>query len=151
MKFRFFILLAFVISSCTATAQELKSADVPAPVRTAFEKLYPSVKDVDWEKEDANYEAEFEISKTEQSVVFDALGNLLETEVEIAVSELPKAASEYVAKNHAGTKISEAAKITDAQGTVTYEAEVGKSDLIFDAQGNFIKEIKEDGKDETED
>lgn len=148
MKSKMFIVLAIAFSSCGAEAQEMKSADVPVAVKSAFEKLYPNVNDVDWEKEDANYEAGFEVNKNETSVVFDANGNLLETEVEIKTSELPQGVTDYVTKNHAGAKITEAAKITDADGTVTYEAEVGKSDLIFDANGKFIKEVKETEEDD---
>lgn len=148
MKSKFYFVLAIAFSSCSSQAQELKNSDVPTVVKSAFEKLYPNVKDVDWEKEDANYEAEFEVNNTETSAVFDANGKLLETEVEIKTSELPSGVMDYVSKNHAGTKITEAAKITTADGTVNYEAEVGKSDLIFDANGNFIKEIKKTEEDE---
>jgi len=46
-------------------------------------------------------------------------------------------------KNIRAKKIKEAAKITDAKGVVTYEAEVTGKDLIFDASGKFLKEIKD--------
>lgn len=150
MKKALFIISAAALFSCGTSAQDLKTSDVPAAVKSAFEKLYPSVKDVDWEKEGANYEAEFDLSKVETSVVFDATGNLLETETAIAISELPKEASNYITKTHPGKKIKEAAKITAANGTVTYEAEVDESDLIFDAGGKFVKEIKESGEDKED-
>jgi hypothetical protein len=35
------------------------------------------------------------------------------------------------------------AKITKANGEVNYEAEVKGQDLIFDANGRFLKSIKE--------
>lgn len=142
MKTKMFILLAIAISSCGADAQEMKSSDVPVAVKSAFEKLYPNVKDVDWEKENANYEAGFEINKTETSVVFDANGKVIETESEIKTSELPQNVIDYVAKNYSDAKIKEAAKITDADGKVMFEAETEKADLIFDSEGNFIKEVK---------
>lgn len=142
MKRILFLFLSAIFFANYAEAQKMKSSEVPVAVKSAFEKQYPDVKDADWEKEGANYEAEFEVNDTETSVVFDANGTLLETEVEIESSALPQAANDYVAKNYPGSKIKEAAKITDAAGTVTYEAEVGKSDLIFDASGNFLKEIK---------
>ncbi len=37
----------------------------------------------------------------------------------------------------------EAAKITDAHGVVTYEAEVKGMDLLFDSAGKFLKEVKD--------
>ncbi len=143
MKSKLLFTLAVAFFSFSAFAQDLKESEVPAPVKAAFAKLYPNVKDVDWEKENSNYEAEFEVNKTESSVVFDAKGNLLETEIEINVSELPKSASEYVAKKYPKYKIAEASKIIDATGAVTYEAAVGDTDLIFDSNGLFIKEVIE--------
>lgn len=126
------------------TAQTVKEADVPAPVKAKFTSLYPAVSVEKWEKEGANYEAEFEQNETETSVVFDASGNLILTETEIPVSSLPKGVSDYFAKNNAGAKIKEAAKITAADGTVTYEAEVKGADYIFDANGNFIRKDAEE-------
>lgn len=115
-----------------------KSADVPAVVSNAFAKQYAGVTPK-WEKEDGNYEAEFKLNGVETSVVYTAAGELKETEVEIKPSELPAAVNAYIAKNHAGASVKEAAKITDAAGVVTYEAEVKDRDLIFDAKGNLIK------------
>jgi phosphopantothenoylcysteine synthetase/decarboxylase len=125
--------------------------DVPAAVKSKFASLYPNVKKAKWDKEAANYEAEFEVNEVETSVLFDATGNLLETETEIAVTALPKAVSDYVTKNYATEKIKEASKIVDSKGTVTYEAEVKSGDLIFDAQGNFIKKEVDQNNDKDKD
>ena len=128
------ILLLFALLACAqiSFAQKTKSSKVPEPVKMAFSKAYPNVKDVDWEKENGNYEAEFElVDDQETSVVYDANGALLETEVEIAVSALPKAVQEALK----GKKVKEASKITNAKGVVTYEAEVKRKDLMFDAAG----------------
>lgn len=133
--------VAAMITSLTF-AQKLQEKDVPAPVKTAFQKNFPQAKVEKWEKEGVNFEAEFELNKTKQSVLFDAQGNLLETEVEIKLTQLPKGVLEYVKANYKGQKVKEAAKITDAKGTVTYEAEIKGMDLLFDSNGKFIKEIK---------
>lgn len=134
-------LMIVALCACTvfAFAQKISEDKVPAAVKAKFKSLYPAAKEVKWEMEKADYEAGFEVGKTETSVVIDAQGNLKETETEIAVSALPKAATEYIAKNHAGANIAEAAKIVDASGKVTYEAEVNKKDIVFDEKGNFLK------------
>lgn len=126
--------------SLAACGQKLKESDIPAAVKDAFSKSYKDAKEVKWEKESANFEAEFEIGETDQSVVYDATGNLVEIEIEIKVDELPSAVKDYVSKNYRGVKIKEATKITDAKGTITYEAEIKDKDLIFDSNGKFIKE-----------
>lgn len=126
-----------------AFAQKVSEKDVPQAVKSSFQKIYPNAKDVKWEKEGSNYEVNFDFSKTEYSVLFDANGNLIETEVEIPVDQLPKGIFDYVATHYKGQKIKEAAKITDSKGVVTYEAEIKGLDLLFDSQGTFIKEVKE--------
>ena len=130
-----------ILSSNMIFAQKTK--DVPAPVKAAFQKQYPNVSKVEWEKEDGNYEAEFDINKIENSVLYDSSGKLLETEMEIQLKDLPAGVLEYVQTNYKGQKVNEAAKITDANGTVTFEAEIGKMDVIFDEKGKFLKEKKD--------
>ncbi|MBK8736270.1 MAG: PepSY-like domain-containing protein [Saprospiraceae bacterium] len=133
--------VAAMITSLTF-AQKLQEKDVPAPVKTAFQKNFPQAKVEKWEKEGVNFEAEFELNKSEQSVLFDAQGDIIETEIEIEISELPNGILDYVKKNYKGQSVKEAAKITDTKGTLTYEAEIKGMDLLFDSNGKFIKEIK---------
>jgi uncharacterized protein YecA (UPF0149 family) len=148
MKTIFTLALALFLG--VANAQSKKET-VPSPVKEKFATMYPNATKVSWEKEGDYYEAEFDNNKVETSVVFDATGKHIETEIEIAVSELPQAARDYVAQNMAGKKIKEAAKITAADGTVTYEAEVDEADYIFDANGNFVKKIVEAADDKDDD
>lgn len=139
MKKSMFIAAGLMIS-LAACAQKVKESDVPAVVKDAFKKTYKDVKEVKWEKEGANFEAEFEVGETDQSVVFDPTGQVIETEIEIKVDELPSGVKDYIAKSYKDAKIKEATRITDAKGTVTYEAEIKDKDLIFDSNGKFIKE-----------
>jgi hypothetical protein len=135
----------------TVFAQKVKESEVPAAVKSSFQNSYKGAKAEKWEKEkDGNYEAEFDWNKAEMSANFNADGKLIQSEQEIKTTELPKTVSDYVTKNYAGYTISEAAKITDAAGAISYEAEVKKGkeemDLIFDSNGNFLKkeiEIKD--------
>lgn len=141
------LVIAGLLIGFAACAQKVKESEVPGAVKDAFKKSYKAAKEIKWEKEGANFEAEFEADEKEQSVVFDASGNLIETEIEIKVEELPSAAKEYVAKTYKDAKIREAEKITDAKGTVAYEAELKGKDLVFDGNGKFIKEESKGTKD----
>lgn len=145
------LLLAIGFTTFTSFAQKMKEADVPTAVKTTFSKQYPGIKGAKWEKENDNYEAEFDYNKVETSALFNAAGSLLETEIEIKTSELPKTVSEYVAKNLAGKKIKEASKITDAKGVVTYEAEVDEAAYIFDRWGSFQRKVVEKDTNKTKD
>jgi hypothetical protein len=48
-----------------------------------------------------------------------------------------------------GKKISEASKILDATGNLSYEAEVENIDYIFDANGSLIKQEQDKEKDDS--
>ncbi|MDO8999152.1 MAG: PepSY-like domain-containing protein [Bacteroidota bacterium] len=138
--------LVFAIN--TLSAQKIKEAEVPKAVTESFAKNFPGSKAKEWEKEKDLFEAEFDLKKVETSATFSADGKLMETESEIATSALPKAVTEYITKNYPSYKLSEASKITDASGKVSYEAEIKKGkeeiDLIFDSNGTFIKKEVEE-------
>lgn len=146
------LLVPAILAACCsiAQAQVLKEGDVPAVVQAKFSSLFKVKANVKWEKEKSSYEATFKQDKMEVSVLFDVTGGILQTEKEILISALPKAVSEYVIRNMGNKKITEAAEITDAQGRITYEAEVEKTDYLFDEKGKFIdKEIDtEEGSDD---
>ncbi|MGZ3904746.1 MAG: PepSY-like domain-containing protein [Bacteroidia bacterium] len=150
------ITAAIVLTASAAWAQKVKESEVPKAVLTSFQNNFKGAKVEKWEKEkDGSYEAEFDVNKVETSASFSADGKLNETETEIKTSELPKAVTDYIAKNYAGYKNEEAAKIVDAGGKVSYEAEVKKGkeemDLIFDSNGNFMKKIIEEADKESKD
>ena len=148
MKSIIITVAVIVVSMNVASAQKVKESEVPKAVVTSFQTHFKGAKAEGWDKEkNGEYEAEFKMNKVEMSANFSAEGVLMETETEIAPSVLPKAATEYITKNYAGSKIEEAAKITDSANKVTYEAEVkhGKEEfeLLFDASGNFTKKVIE--------
>lgn len=142
MKKLIFLLVA-VPGMLFVSAEKISGKEVPAVVKSVLTKHYPNAKELKWEKENKNYEAGFKVAKTAYSLLIDASGNILETEVEISLKELPANANAYVSKNYKGQKIKETAKITDNKGVVTYEVEIKGKDLIFDNSGKFLKEEKD--------
>lgn len=156
------LIVALCLGLGTSYAQKVKEAEVPAAVKDAFAKKYPGIK-AEWEREDGNYEAEFEGKKmqvnmdngkakkmeVEGSVLISPDGTIIETEEEISTGTLPKGVSEYVTKNLGGKKIAEAFKITNTAGAISYEIEIGKDEYLFDSNGGFVKKI--DKKEEKDD
>ena len=127
-----------------AQAQKLAAAQVPAAATATFQKTFPTVKTVKWEKEGTDYEAGFDMGKAEMSVVITAVGVLKETETEMAVAQLPASVQNTLATSYKAYKITEAAKIvTAATGTTTYEAEISRAgkhrDVLFNADGTEVK------------
>jgi len=134
MKKLFGILLLMGGTVISSQAQKISATKIPAAVKSAFQKAHASTS-VKWEMEKSNYEAGFVLNGKETSEVYSPVGALLETEISIAAHELP---APVLAKLK-GKKIAEAAKITKADGSVCYEAEVKGKDLLFDAKGNLVK------------
>ena len=136
------IAFALMASGLVGFAQAKQNKEVPKVVAQAFEKEYPNTK-VDWNIEKDGYEAEFKYNGKESSADYDKSGRKLETEIEIAQNEMPKNALLYLKTNYPKNKIKETAKITTLKGVISYEAELKidgqNNDLIFDANGNFIK------------
>ena len=146
-----FTISALCLTIGFVNAQSVKEADVPSSVKDAFKKKYPTTKVEKWEKENANYEAEFDNNKVETCVVYDAAGKLIETEIELAISELPQAIIDGITKIMPNKKAKETSKITDASGKVSYEAEIDNVDYIFDDKGNLLKKEEDKEKDDDED
>lgn len=132
-----------MLAAIAAGAQKIAADKVPAGVTTTFAKEFPKAQGVKWEQEHGGYEANFTGNGKKMSATFNAGGSLQETEQEIAVSELPKGIADYIAQNYKGQKIKDAAMLKMADGSTQYEAEVNKTDLVFDAAGKFIKAVKD--------
>ena len=125
-----------------ACAQKLDASKVPSAVKTSFAKDFPGAT-TKWEKENANYEANFKKDGKTMSALYDANGNRQETEVDIKISDLPQSVKNYIAQNYKGEKIKEAAIITRTNGEVNYEAEVKGMNVLFTKDGKFIKTAKD--------
>lgn len=132
------MLTAFLGLSVSACAQK----NVPLAVKNAFTKEYPGVK-ADWDKEGSKYEASFKMKENSMSVLYSSSGVLEETEMDMKVDMLPAAVKAYLSKNFKTEKIKEAAKITKADGTIEYEAEIKGKDYLFTPKGKFINAVKD--------
>ena len=141
------ILLSIGVTSFAQTEKAEKGENeskeklvVPAAVKSALVQKYPAASKVTWEKEKGNYEANWGGKSGEDvSVMFTPSGQFIEVVNAITTSQLPAPVTAYVKTHYKGAKITEAGKVTDAKGTITYEAEVNRKDVIFDEKGNFVK------------
>ncbi len=132
----------FLGGIATANAQHISADKAPIPVKSAFTKNFPGATGAKWEREKDGYEVNFIQNSLKMAAVFTPDGSLKETETTIKPTQLPAAATAYITQNYAGAGIKEAAKLTLAGGETQYEAEVKSKDLIFDANGKFLKAVK---------
>lgn len=101
---------------------------------------YPEAKNVGWENENGNYEANWGgKSGEDNSVQFTPSGSFIEIVKAISISDLPNSVAPYIKQHYKGAKITEAGKVTDAKGKISYEAEVHGKDIVFDENGKFMK------------
>ena len=115
------ILVLFVLVICSnVNAQNLTESQVPEAVLNAFNTIYPNADNVEWEAEGAYFEGGVKINDLVTSVLFDANGTVIQTESEIAISDLPEGVTDYISKNLNNGQIDEAAKITDPTGKISY-------------------------------
>nr|WP_294793987.1 hypothetical protein [uncultured Mucilaginibacter sp.] len=140
MKKLFFTAAISVLTVSAIIAQDIKSSKVPAAVSKALIKKYPAAIKVSWEREDGNYEANWGgKSGEDMSVTFTPAGVFVEQVELIMPSALPLNATKYLQTHYKGIKVDEAGKVTGANGNVSYEAEIKHKEVLFDAQGNFVK------------
>jgi len=141
-----FVTVLLTVSSAAFTQEKKESKDnisVPAIVKTALYKKYAEAKNVTWEKEKGNYEANWGgKSGEDNSVQFTPSGNFIEMVKAISVNQLPPDVIAYVKQHYQGAAITEAGKVTDAKENSFFEAEVHGKDIIFDEKGNFVKTEK---------
>ena len=140
------ILITALISSVVFINVSFAQAkvNVPQVVKEAFTRKFPEAKNVTWEREKGNYEANWGgQSGEDNSVVYSPSGKFVEAGKAIPVSELPAPVTNYVKSHYKGTRITEAMRVTNATGEVTYEAEVHGKDVIFDEKGKFLNTEKE--------
>jgi hypothetical protein len=155
MKRRQLIFLAalFLFSLNKIISQQIKSGDVPKSVLSSFEKKFGKSKVEKWIREsNGTYKAKFDLDKTETKACFNIDGELVETETEIKINELPVAIKEYISKNYPAYKIHEAGTIKHASGSLFFETVLQKGkewkELIFTDKSIFVKEkVEEAGED----
>lgn len=163
MKAYLFFLAASLAHTTVGLAQKISKKEVPTAVCATFTSRFPTVKAVSWEKEShpvkaayeyethndfwareaflnqEEYEASFQLNGQQMSVVITPDGIVQETETEMTASQLPPSILALLARNFNACRISEAARIVKADGSILYEAEVAlagrKQDILFTADG----------------
>lgn len=134
--------IALIMLTFVSFAQKTKEQNVPQLIKNSLIEKFPSAKNVKWDKEENNFEASFKNNNIDNSILFNANGKIIETEIAIEVNQLPKNALQYLNDNFKNKKIKEAAKIITEKGNTIYEAEIQGNDLFFDENGNHITKDK---------
>jgi uncharacterized membrane protein YkoI len=137
-----------VLGQAHAGEKELSKHQVPKAVLEAFEKAYPTAKELQFEQEmfegKVTYEVEFKEHGKEYEVLYGADGSVLQKEETIEIHALPEPVSQAVMNAHPKATVKEAEKVMKPDGTITsYEVEIkseGKElELDVDSSGKILK------------
>jgi hypothetical protein len=150
---KLFLLPALLVALVGCDKKD-KEVSIPAPVKEAFAAQHPNAKDVDWEEEDGNYEADFKTNDVKQTVVISPAGKIIETETEIKPTELPVPVQATLESKYHGLKVKEAEKIV-MENETRYEAEIDSAgqelEVHLSADGMIIKVKTEDKENDDKD
>lgn len=152
-----FALAALLLSAGVVAAEDeapMKKCDVPEAVCKAFEKAYPNVEVVSYDKdiegEQTQYEIKTKVGEFEKDYVYLEDGALLQIEEGIPIEALPELIVESVMKAHPDGEIDEAEKITRGSA-VEYEVvvEVGEAEyeMLLASDGKIVSSETLDDED----
>ena len=149
-KFILFLVAAFFLN---AQDKNLSESEVPASVRSGFDKMFPGVSPVRWERENYGlYEAELNWRGHPASATFNADGLWMRTEKEVKQSEIPAGVIAHARKLYPDFSVAECQIISTPDVRTLYEVEmfrgIERQSLIFDSNNTFLRiEVDEDDDD----
>lgn len=149
-KFILFLVAPFFLN---AQDKNLSESEVPSSVRSGFDKMFPGVSPVSWERENYGlYEAELDWKGHPASATFNANGLWMRTEKEVKESEMPPEVMAHARKMYPDFSVAECQIISTPDVRTLYEVEMfrgtERQSLIFDSNNAFLRiEVDEDDDD----
>ena len=115
---------------------------IPPDVIDSFSMLYPSVKDVNWNLLEKDFEVNFVLKERAVWILFDHRGNLMMVKNKIDHTELPVPVITKLKMEYADWSIRKAISI-DILGTTSYQLELEsareKVHLTYSSQGDITE------------
>ncbi len=141
-----FSIVALLVFTGGAFAQDIPQSQVPNEVVNSFKKAFPGATDVEWEMDGDRYKVEFEIGllRLDHDAWYDATGQLLKHQEEISTGDLPKKGAAAIKREFKGYRIEDVEKITEGN-QVAYTLEVKSRTeewkLAVDSAGNILNKV----------
>jgi uncharacterized membrane protein YkoI len=122
------LITALVLPAFSAHAEKIPRSEVPEAVIKMIKKEHPKAKVVEIDKEvhfdEVLYEVKYTINGVKFETLFTPEGERFGEEIEIPVSELPKAIVKTIEKTFKQFKIDKVERIEHPDGRVEYEVDV---------------------------
>lgn len=139
------LFITAVSVSLVSCGQDIPASKVPSVVQNTLQSKFANAVDIEWEKKNNFYEAEFDIDKIDYKAHIDASGKLMICKMDMKVNELPAVVATAISNEHKGYEIDDADKL-EKNGTTYYQVELdakGKKDkqLVYTADGKLAQNI----------
>lgn len=151
MKTRY-LLAALPFAFTLACSEVEEDETIPESVAQAFEKMYPDAQEVEWEKEEDIWEAEFMENAHEVSAEFTAAGGWIESETTLQRNEVPAPVVQAVLAKYPNAEFLEFEEVRGVE-FMAYEVEFsfeGEEMEILISGSGVILESEEENESEEE-
>ena len=119
---------ALILPAFSVQAEKIPRSDVPEAVVKMIKKEHPKAKLIEIDKEmhfgEVLYEVKYKINGVKFETLFTPAGEHFGEEIEIPISELPKAIVKTLEKTFKTFKIDKVEKIEAPDGRIEYEVDV---------------------------
>ncbi|MEJ8804503.1 PepSY-like domain-containing protein [Pontibacter sp. H249] len=123
----------------SCVSQSVPQNKVPSVVVNALSSNYANAANVEWEKVEDTYEAEFEVDSKEYTVQLSTAGNVMQTKYDVAETELPEAIKNTISSKYQSYKLDDI-ELLEKGGQQYYQVELeGQTEdknLVLDNSGN---------------
>ena len=135
------LVILFGAIAGSVSAQLLSNSQVPAIIKSDFDKQYPHAKKLVWMEEAQGYQASFETNSKKYFVIYDKNENAIVQTVELDKVKLPRNIRKQLHQNYNSFIVENVSKINSTYGTF-YVANIGRSEealsLQFDNKGKLL-------------
>lgn len=157
MKMKISVLLTallLMLLSCDSSNDDAGNNSVPDKVLKSFSEQFGNPEGVEWEKDDNEWEAEFEYSGKEYEVVYDENANWIKTEYKLTEEELTENMKNILAKDYNMYEILEIEKY-ETPDNIYYKLEIQKGgdidEIVIYPNGKIKKVDDGDSEDSSPD
>lgn len=137
-----FILISSILVSFSLYASDLTPDQVPSDVQNTITKNYKNIRDLSWEKDGRNYQAEFKVDLKEYEVIMNEKGKILAVYQDISINELPDKVRKTIQSNYSNYKIEDVENLK-VKSIDYYKIELESSDgemkIFINSKGEIVK------------
>jgi biopolymer transport protein ExbD len=137
-----FILISALFITYTLFADDLSPEKVPTNVQNSVMKNYKNIRDLTWEKQGKNYQAEFYIDLKEYEIIINEKGKILATYEDISITELPDKVKHALQTNYPTFSIGDV-EILKTEKNQYFKVDLKNSDkdlkVFINSKGGFVK------------